>query len=136
MLRRFHDYDMDGDGKISAQDYRDNFKKHGDEPDEGIIKYYMQWDKDGDGCLNLAEFRKMCRGEVDPDPKAEANAAEKKTPVPQVSEEPVVKSETKIDPQKQSFEVANAPKSQPDIKPIDPQITADKKHSDPAMKEE
>ena len=54
---------MDGDGKISVQDLRNYMLHNGDEVDEGTIKYYMQWDKDGDGCLNLNEFKKMSTGE-------------------------------------------------------------------------
>ena len=55
---------MDGDGKISVQDFRENYKKHDEEVDEETIKYYMQWDKDKDGCLSLEEFRKMSKGDL------------------------------------------------------------------------
>ena len=41
ILERFKGYDMDGDGKISVEDYRNNYKQYGDDPDEETIKYYM-----------------------------------------------------------------------------------------------
>ena len=53
---------MDGDGKISVADFRANFVHNGEEVDEDVIKYYMQWDKDKDGCLSLQEFRNMQSG--------------------------------------------------------------------------
>jgi len=33
LLERFKGYDMDGDGKISVQDLKDNFLKYGDQLD-------------------------------------------------------------------------------------------------------
>jgi len=44
LLERFKGYDMDGDGKISVQDLKDNFLKYGDQLDQEMIKRYMQWD--------------------------------------------------------------------------------------------
>jgi Ca2+-binding EF-hand superfamily protein len=61
----FKIFDDNGDGSLSEQEIRDGFVRHGRMlSDEDIDEMIDEWDKDGDGSIDMEELSRLMAGTV------------------------------------------------------------------------
>ena len=71
VLDLFRQWDTDGDGEVSRQEFLVAMPKLGfDVPKEGILKLFDEWDTDGGGTLSFGELKKILSKRSDRSPGA------------------------------------------------------------------